>query len=152
MWTFPIKAPMLVNETYELSLWARPAVAGTSLNVGMEALFGEANVSCPAPKGQKPSFGQCSYTPQAVRLPQTAWTQVKFERECRFDPDHSGYNGAAGMVSIELVEQGVVWVDDLKLALKEKSSGSGSERTQRLKSDDDGAVAYPHAIFCIFAL
>ena len=145
MWTFPIKAPMLVNETYELSLWARPAVAGTSLNVGMEALFGEANVSCPAPKGQKPSFGQCSYTPQAVRLPQTAWTQVKFERECRFDPDHSGYNGAAGMVSIELVEQGVVWVDDLKLALKEKSSGSGSERTQRLKSDDDGAAAYPLA-------
>ena len=98
----------------------------------MEALFGEANASCPAPAGVAPTFGQCSYTPQTLTLVDTGWAQHTFERKCRFQPDHTGYNGAAGMVSIELVEQGVVWVDDVKLALKtSEDSGVTTQRREK---------------------
>ena len=60
---------MLVNTTYELALWARGSAPGMSLHVGMEALFGEANVTCPGG-----TYGQCSYTPKAVPLQQN-WTR-----------------------------------------------------------------------------
>ena len=45
------------------------------------------------------------------------WTQHTLKAKCLFVPDKTGYDGAAGMVSIELVEPGVAWVDDLSLAL-----------------------------------
>ena len=95
---------------YELSLWARGA-SGMSLSVGMEALFGQANVSCPGG-----THGQCSYTPQTLLLHQN-WTRYVLRRQCQFAPDTTGYFGAAGMISVELVEQGVAWVDELALSI-----------------------------------
>ena len=85
--------------------------------------------------------GQCSYTPRPIMLELNVWKQYKFTAEAQFGanrsltrsacpplpvladhrccaavPDTSGYLGAAGMVSIELMEQGVAWVDDLRFA------------------------------------
>ena len=122
LWTLPVKAPMLVGQSYNLSFWARgrshsgSSASGTgssasTLLVGMEALFGEANVTCP-----DGSWGQCSYTPQQVQL-RDEWTLHQFVAPCRFVPDRSGYNGAAGMVSMELASVGTAWVDDLALSL-----------------------------------
>jgi hypothetical protein len=147
MWTLPIKAPMLVGETYELSFWAKAegnakaegsdrtkgdaskATSGVAhlegkarassrsdgnpvrLLVGMEAMFGKSNVSCP-----DGSYGQCSYTPQSLELSKN-WSHHKLQAKCQFVPDRTGYTGGAGMVSIELPEVGVAWVDQLRLQL-----------------------------------
>ena len=83
------------------------------MNVGMEAMFGKSNVTCPGG-----SYGQCSYTPQALNV-SAQWEEHTLKQIVRFQPDHTGYAGAAGMISIELMEQGVAWIDDVQLALVE---------------------------------
>ena len=62
-----------------------------------------------------------------VRRPGTVYTQYGAEAVVNcfnllFDsvPDTTGYLGAAGMVSIELVEPGVAWVDDLHFGVAPK--------------------------------
>ena len=129
LWTLPVKAELLVNRTYSLSLWTKSVTKGATLSVGFEALFGKANVSCPAAKGEAPSYGQCSYTPQPVVM-STSWEQKTWEVPARFQPDKTGYNGAAGMISIELIEPGVAWVDDLKLKLKTDEAVSRLHRVR----------------------
>ena len=111
LWTYPVKALFLLNRTYMLSLWARSAGGPLTLNVGMEAMFGKSNVTC-----DYGSYGQCSYTPQALNV-STQWEEHTLKQIVRFQPDHTGYAGAAGMVSVELIDQGVVWVDDIQLEL-----------------------------------
>ena len=105
---------MLVGADYSLSLWARGDEEAQTLAVGFEALFGQAMTPCPggAPRGQ------CSYTPQPVSLERGVWKRFEWFGKCRFQPDHTGYYGAAGMVSIELVSSGRAWVDDVRLTLR----------------------------------
>jgi hypothetical protein len=112
VWSFPIKASLIVGSDYALSFWARAAGTKLTLTVGMEALFGKENVTCP-----NGDYGQCSYTPQPVTLLPNEWKQFKFVAECGFQPDHTGYVGAAGMVSFELLDAGVAWLDDVHFAL-----------------------------------
>lgn len=73
MWSYPIKAAMVIGASYELSFWARGTYTyphmhsvhggvqghAPALFIGMEALYGKANVTCP-----DGSYGPCSYTPQ----------------------------------------------------------------------------------------
>ena len=46
------------------------------------------------------------------------WKRFEWVGKCRFQPDHTGYYGAAGMVSVELVSPGRAWVDDVRLTLR----------------------------------
>ena len=114
-WSYPVKAAMVVGETYTLSLLARGGDAGQTLTVGLEALFGHDGVPCP---GAGEPDGQCSYTPQPMRLEQGKWTRLELTAKCRFQPDTTGYFGAAGMVSVELISAGTAWIADVRLHLK----------------------------------
>jgi hypothetical protein len=60
-----------------------------------------------------------SQTPQPITLELNTWKHFSFSRRALFVPDTTGYLGGAGMVSLELMEQGVAWVDDLHFALSE---------------------------------
>ena len=111
-WSYPIKANMTVGEEYTLSLQARGGDAGQNLTIGLEALFGHDAVPCP---GTGVPDGQCSYTPQPLRLELNTWTRHELTAKCRFQPDQTGYFGAAGMVSIELISAGVAWIADVRL-------------------------------------
>ena len=111
-WSYPVKTTLLVGSEYTLSFWARGGEVNQTLHVGFEALFGEVAVRCPGG-----AISQCSYTPQAVTLEFNTWRQFVLRSTCRFQPDQTGYLGAAGMVSIELVSAGSAWVDDIVLAL-----------------------------------
>ena len=86
VWSFPVKADMLVGEQYSLSFWARGGEEGQRLGVGMEALFGEARAPCPSG-----AIAQCSYTPQPVALSFGRWRRHELTAACRFRPDQSGY-------------------------------------------------------------
>ena len=112
-WSFPIKADMIVGEQYALSFWARGGEEDQHLGVGMEAMFGRAEAPCPSG-----AVAQCSYTPQRVALSFNEWSRHELTAPCRFKPDQTGYNGAAGMVSFELIDSGVAWIDDVVLTLK----------------------------------
>lgn len=112
IWSYPVNAPLLVGRRYTLSLWARGAEAGATVHVGFEALFGAPNVTCPS--GRR---GQCSYTPRALQPPAREWRRFEWSAAARFEPDKTGWHGAAGMVSIELVSNGTAWVDGVELAL-----------------------------------
>ena len=114
-WSYPIKADMVVGEEYTLSLLARGGEEGQTLAVGLEALFGQDNVTCP---GVGSPNGQCSYTPQLLRLEQGTWTRLELAGKCRFQPDETGSFGAAGMVSVELLSAGMAWIADVRLHLK----------------------------------
>lgn len=112
VWSFPLKADMLVGELYSLSFWARGGEEGLHLGVGMEAMFGHAEAPCPSG-----AVAQCSYTPQRISLSFNKWSRHELTAPCRFEPDETGYYGAAGMVSFELIDSGVAWIDDVVLTL-----------------------------------
>ena len=80
LWTFPIKAPLTRGEKYQLRLWARGGDIAQTLHVGMEALWGSANVSCPMDAGS----GQCSYTPRPITLELNVWKEYTFIGEAQF--------------------------------------------------------------------
>ena len=104
---------MIVGEQYSLSFWARGGEEGHQLGVGMEAMFGQAEAPCPSG-----AVAQCSYTPQRIALSFNEWSRHELTAPCRFKPDQTGYYGAAGMVSFELVDAGMAWIDDVVLTLK----------------------------------
>ena len=109
-WSYPVKADLLVGSDYSLTFWARGGEAQQTLAIGFEALFGAEDVPCPGG-----SRGQCSYTPQPVTLELNKWVKFEKRAKARFQPDHTGYYGAAGMVSFELVSVGVAWIDEVVL-------------------------------------
>ena len=108
-----------------------------------QALFGSEVADCPS--GER---GPCSYTPQAqhsifesrstahghaaqglatspppsplqnLSLALGEWSRHELLAKARFAPDTTGYHGAAGMVSIELLSAGSAWVDDVVLTLR----------------------------------
>jgi hypothetical protein len=119
-WSFPVKADMVVGQEYSLSFWARGNEKAQTLTVGFEALFGEEKALCPS--GVE---AQCSYTPQPFTLDLHTWSKHELLAACKFQPDKSGYLGAAGMVSFELLSPGTAWVDDVVLTLKNNTNTEG---------------------------
>ena len=118
-WSFPVKADMVVGAAYYLAFWARGGEEAQALTIGFEALFGEAKALCPSGR-----HAQCSYTPQTFNLKLNEWTHHELSATCRFQPDKTGYYGAAGMVSLELLGAGAAWVDDVVLTLKNNTKSS----------------------------
>ena len=95
-----------------------------ALTIGFEALFGEAKALCPSGR-----HAQCSYTPQTFNLKLNEWTHHELSATCRFQPDKTGYYGAAGMVSLELLGAGAAWVDDVVLTLVFQDAAKESSYT-----------------------
>ena len=60
--------------------------------IGMEALWGAANVSCPMNAGT----GQCSYTPQPISLELNLWKEFTFSAEAKFGESHNYHLGRSG--------------------------------------------------------